>query len=73
MPPNPQKNDRIQDTPGGQVQVHIAQAQDPAGKYMSTLSEFPQGEPGQDEEQGPARLAPAGHRPVHGRDAGELA
>ncbi|HSP19966.1 MAG TPA: hypothetical protein VLQ79_10640, partial [Myxococcaceae bacterium] len=31
------------DTPGGQVQVHIAQAQDPAGKYLSTLSEFPKG------------------------------
>lgn len=43
MPPNPQKNDRVQDTPGGQVQVHIAEAQDPAGKYLSTLSEFPQG------------------------------
>ena len=43
MPPNPQTNDRTQDTPGGQVQVHIAQAQDPAGKYLSTLSEFPKG------------------------------
>ena len=43
MPPNPQMNDRTQDTPGGQVQVHIAQAQDPAGKYLSTLSEFPKG------------------------------
>ncbi len=43
MPPNPQTNDRTQDTPGGQVQVHIAQAQDPSGKYLSTLSEFPKG------------------------------
>ena len=43
MPPNPEKNDRTQETPGGPVQVHIAQAQDPAGKYMSSLSEFPKG------------------------------
>jgi hypothetical protein len=43
MPPNPTQDDRVQDTPGGQVQVHIAEAQDPAGKYLSTLSEFPQG------------------------------
>jgi len=43
MPPNPEKNERTQDTPGGPVQVHIAQAQDPAGKYMSSLSEFPRG------------------------------
>src|SRR5262249_55789942 len=34
---------RTQDTPGGPVQVHIAQAQDPSGKYMSSLSEFPKG------------------------------
>ena len=43
MPPNPEKNDRTQETPGGPVQVHIAQAQDPSGKYMSSLSEFPKG------------------------------
>jgi hypothetical protein len=43
MPANPEKNERTQDTPGGPVQVHIAQAQDPAGKYMSSLSEFPKG------------------------------
>ena len=43
MPPNPVKNERTQDTPGGPVQVHIAQAQDPSGKYMSSLSEFPKG------------------------------
>jgi hypothetical protein len=43
MPPNPEKNERTQDTPGGPVQVHIAQAQDPSGKYMSSLSEFPRG------------------------------
>jgi hypothetical protein len=43
MPPNPEKNERTQDTPGGPVQVHIAQAQDPAGKYLSSLSEFPKG------------------------------
>lgn len=43
MPPNPEKNERTQDTPGGPVQVHIAQAQDQAGKYMSSLSEFPKG------------------------------
>lgn len=43
MPPNPEKNDRTQETPGGTVQVHIAQAEDPAGKYMSSLSEFPKG------------------------------
>jgi hypothetical protein len=43
MPANPEKNERTQDTPGGPVQVHIAQAQDPVGKYMSSLSEFPKG------------------------------
>ena len=43
MPPEPQRNDRTQDTPGGPVQVHIAQAQDASGKYMSSLSEFPKG------------------------------
>ena len=43
MPPNPEKNERTQETPGGPVQVHIAQAQDPSGKYMSSLSEFPKG------------------------------
>ena len=43
MPPNPEKNERTQDTPGGPVQVHIAQAQDASGKYMSSLSEFPRG------------------------------
>ena len=43
MPPNPEKNERTQDTPGGPVQVHIASAQDATGKYMSSLSEFPKG------------------------------
>jgi hypothetical protein len=43
MPPNPEKNERTQDTPGGPVQVHIASAQDASGKYMSSLSEFPRG------------------------------
>jgi len=43
MPPNPQQNDRTQDTPGGPVQVHIAQVQDSSGKYISSLSEFPKG------------------------------
>ena len=43
MPPNPQLDQRTQDTPGGQVQVHIAQAQDASGKYMTSLSEFPKG------------------------------
>jgi len=43
MPPNPEKNERTQDTPGGPVQVHIAQAQDQSGKYLSSLSEFPKG------------------------------
>jgi|GEM_PF-389547 hypothetical protein len=43
MPPNPQVDQRTQDTPGGQVQVHIAQAQDTTGKYLSSLSEFPKG------------------------------
>ena len=43
MPPNPEKNERTQDTPGGPVQVHIASAQDASGKYMSSLSEFPKG------------------------------
>ena len=43
MPPNPQTDDRTQETPGGSVQVHIAQAQDASGKYMSSLSEFPKG------------------------------
>lgn len=43
MPPNPQQDDRTQETPGGPVQVHLAQAQDSAGKYLSTLSEFPKG------------------------------
>jgi len=43
MPPNPQTDNRTQETPGGPVQVHIAQAQDASGKYMSSLSEFPKG------------------------------
>ena len=43
MPPNPELGQRTQDTPGGQVQVHIAQAQDASGKYMTSLSEFPKG------------------------------
>jgi hypothetical protein len=43
MPPNPQVDQRTQDTPGGPVQVHIAQAQDTTGKYLSSLSEFPKG------------------------------
>ena len=43
MPANPVQDDRVQEAPGGQVQVHIAQAQDPAGKYMTSLSEFPKG------------------------------
>jgi len=43
MPPNPQLDDKTQETPGGQVLVHLAQAQDPSGKYLSTLSEFPKG------------------------------
>ncbi|HZJ55774.1 MAG TPA: hypothetical protein VFD38_16655 [Myxococcaceae bacterium] len=43
MPPNPEKNQRTQETPGGPVQVHIAQAQDASGKYLSSLSEFPKG------------------------------
>jgi len=43
MPPNPQLDDRTQDTPGGQVLVHLAQAQDASGRYLSTLSEFPKG------------------------------
>jgi hypothetical protein len=43
MPPNPEKNQRTQETPGGPVQVYIAQAQDAVGKYMSSLSEFPKG------------------------------
>ena len=43
MPPNPEKNERTQDTPGGPVYVHIALAQDSSGKYMSSLSEFPKG------------------------------
>ncbi|HUM12045.1 MAG TPA: hypothetical protein VLT82_13955 [Myxococcaceae bacterium] len=43
MPANPERNDRTEETPGGPVQVHIAQIQDPSGKYMSSLSEFPGG------------------------------
>jgi len=43
MPANPETNDRTEDTPGGQVQVHIAQARDPAAKYLSTVSDFPKG------------------------------
>ena len=43
MPPNPELDRRTQETPGGQVQVHIAQAQDASGKYMTSLSEFPKG------------------------------
>jgi len=43
MPPNPQTDNRTQETPGGPVQVHIAQAEDASGKYMSSLSEFPKG------------------------------
>ena len=43
MPPNPQVDQRTQETPGGPVQVHIAQAQDTSARYMSSLSEFPKG------------------------------
>ncbi len=43
MPANPERNDRTEETPGGPVQVHIAQIQDLRGKYMSILSEFPRG------------------------------
>jgi hypothetical protein len=43
MPPNPQVDQRTQETPGGPVQVHIAQAQDTSAKYLSSLSEFPKG------------------------------
>jgi hypothetical protein len=43
MPPNPQLDDKAQETPGGQVLVHLAQAQDASGRYLSTLSEFPKG------------------------------
>jgi len=43
MPPNPQQSERTQESPGGPVQVHIAQAQDSSGKYLASDSVFPQG------------------------------
>ncbi len=43
MPPNPEKNDRTQDTPGGPVQVHIAEAQDPVGQVHVEPERVPEG------------------------------
>ena len=36
MPPDPRRDEQTQDTPGGQVKMHIAQAQDVSGKYLIT-------------------------------------
>lgn len=43
MPANPLQENRTEQTPGGPVQVHVAQARDPSAKYVSTYSEFPPG------------------------------
>ncbi|HTS79100.1 MAG TPA: hypothetical protein VMH40_00755 [Myxococcaceae bacterium] len=43
MPPNPRRDEQTQDTPGGQVKMHIAQAQDVSGRYLSSASDFPAG------------------------------
>jgi hypothetical protein len=45
MPPNPQQSDRSEETAGGTVKVHVAQAAEPAGKpsYVATYTEFPPG------------------------------
>ena len=43
MPANPQQVDRTEQTPGGPVQIHVAQAADPAAQYVSTYSDFPPG------------------------------
>jgi hypothetical protein len=45
MPPNPQQTDRNEETAGGTVHVHVAQAAEPAGKpsYVATYTEFPPG------------------------------
>jgi hypothetical protein len=43
MPANPQQVDRTEETPGGPVQVHVAQVSDPAAQYVSTYSEYPPG------------------------------
>jgi hypothetical protein len=43
MPANPQQVDRTEETPGGPVQVHVAQVSDPAAQYVSTYSEYPRG------------------------------
>jgi hypothetical protein len=45
MPPNPQQTDRTQETAGGTVRVHVAQAAEPSGKpsYVATYTEFPPG------------------------------
>jgi len=43
MPANPQQVDRTEETPGGPVQVHVAQVSDPAAQYVSTYSEYPAG------------------------------
>ena len=43
MPANPQQVDRTEETPGGAVQVHVAQVSDPAAQYVSTYSEYPPG------------------------------
>lgn len=45
MPPNPQQTDRSEETAGGTVKVHMAQAAEPTGKptYVATYTEFPPG------------------------------
>jgi hypothetical protein len=45
MPPNPQQTDRSEQTAGGTVRVHVAQASEPTGKptYVATYTEFPPG------------------------------
>jgi hypothetical protein len=45
MPPNPQQTDRSEETAGGTVRVHVAQAAEPSGKptYVASYTEFPPG------------------------------
>jgi hypothetical protein len=43
MPANPVQQNRTEQTPGGPVQIHVAQAADPAAQYVSTYSDFPPG------------------------------
>jgi hypothetical protein len=58
MPANPLQENRTGQTPGGPVQVHVAQARDPSAQYVSTYSEFPP-EAWRGEDPGAPRRVPA--------------